>query len=75
MSGYDSEAGGADRDPLMAALTGEPLPEDAGPGARAEHRAARADVALLREQLGLIGDALADAGEAARPPGAPRAAR
>ncbi|MGC5040416.1 hypothetical protein ACPXCS_31245 [Streptomyces sp. DT190] len=75
MSGYDSEADGADRDPLTAALTGEPLRSDADAAARAEHRAARADVALLREQLGIIGDALADAGEAARPPGAPRAAR
>ncbi|MER8225791.1 hypothetical protein ABTZ58_35670 [Streptomyces sp. NPDC094143] len=75
MSRYDSEAGGADRDPLMAAITGEPLREDADAGARAEHRAARADVALLREQLGLIGDALADPGEATRLAGSPRAAR
>jgi hypothetical protein len=59
----------------MAAITGEPLREDADAGARAEHRAARADVALLREQLGLIGDALADAGEAARPARAPGTAR
>lgn len=48
-------------DALMAALTGE---EPSG-GDRAdaaflrEYRAARADVAVLREQLGLIGDALA----------------
>ncbi|MGW5136617.1 hypothetical protein [Streptomyces sp. NPDC004135] len=75
MSGYDSEAGGADRDPLMAALTGEPLPRDAGAGARAEHDAARADVALLREQLALIGDALAGPEQAVRPAGAPGAAR
>ncbi|MFJ3439838.1 hypothetical protein ACIPM2_01460 [Streptomyces sp. NPDC086081] len=75
MARYHSEAGGADGDPLMAAITGEPLPQDADAAARAEHRAARADVALLREQLGLVGDALADAGEAARPAGAPRAAR
>ncbi|MEU5362930.1 hypothetical protein ABZ354_05395 [Streptomyces sp. NPDC005925] len=50
-------------DPLMAVIGGEPLP----PAARADaglvaaHRAAAADVALLREQLGLLGDALADA--------------
>ncbi|MFE0435879.1 hypothetical protein ACFW2K_13025 [Streptomyces nigra] len=49
-------------DALMTAITGEPLP----PGARedaaflAEHRAAEADLAVLREQLGLIGHALAE---------------
>jgi len=46
-------------DALMAALTGEPLPEDADDALRAEHRAATDDIALLREQLGLIGDTLA----------------
>ncbi|GGL69833.1 hypothetical protein GCM10010129_11670 [Streptomyces fumigatiscleroticus] len=56
---HESRAGA---DALMAAITGEPLP----PGARedaavlAEHRAAVADVALLREQLGLIGRALGE---------------
>ncbi|MFK4864696.1 hypothetical protein ACI3K4_05660 [Streptomyces sp. CSMPJR101] len=55
-------------DALMTAITGEPLP----PGARedaaflAEHRAAEADLAVLREQLGLIGHALAEP-----PPAAP----
>ncbi|MFF5492287.1 hypothetical protein [Streptomyces aquilus] len=48
-----------DVDALMAALTGEPLPDDADAALRTEHRAATADIALLREQLGLIGDALA----------------
>ncbi len=50
-------------DALMAAITDEPLPEGAldDPRAAAEHRAALADVALLREQLGLIGDTLAEA--------------
>ena len=49
-------------DALMTAITGEPLP----PGARedaaflAEHRAAEADLAVLREQLGVIGHALAE---------------
>ncbi|MEU6142457.1 hypothetical protein ABZ848_19050 [Streptomyces sp. NPDC047081] len=47
-------------DALMAAITGEPLPDGADAAFRAEHRAAEADVALLREQLGLIGDALAE---------------
>jgi len=48
-------------DALMAAITGEPLPEGAYADAAflAEHRAARADVALLREQLAIIGDTLA----------------
>ncbi|WP_405816830.1 hypothetical protein OG241_19570 [Streptomyces sp. NBC_01390] len=48
-------------DALMAALTDDPLPEGALTDAdfMAEHWSAAADVALLREQLGLIGDALA----------------
>ncbi|MDQ1029242.1 hypothetical protein QF035_006824 [Streptomyces umbrinus] len=48
-------------DALMAALTDEPLPEDARDDAEflAEHRSALADVALLREQLRLMGDTLA----------------
>ncbi|GAA0341796.1 hypothetical protein ACKI1I_36755 [Streptomyces turgidiscabies] len=47
-------------DALMAALTDDPLPEGALTDAdfMAEHWSAAADVALLREQLGLIGDAL-----------------
>ncbi|MDH6215746.1 hypothetical protein [Streptomyces pseudovenezuelae] len=51
-----------DTDALMAAITGEPLTQ----GVRTddafmtEYREAEADVALLREQLGLIGHALAD---------------
>ncbi|MGX9889051.1 hypothetical protein [Streptomyces sp. NPDC002276] len=47
-------------DALMAAITGEPVPESAraDAGFMAEHRSATADVALLREQLGLIGEAL-----------------
>ncbi|MEU0444696.1 hypothetical protein [Streptomyces tendae] len=47
-------------DALMAAITGEPLPSDAGPDARGEHRSATADVALLREQLHLLGDTLGE---------------
>jgi len=47
-------------DALMAAITGEPVPEAARADAAymAGHRAATADVALLREQLGIIGEAL-----------------
>lgn len=54
-------------DALMAAITGEPLPDDADAACLAEHRKAAADVALLREQLGVIADALAE------PPPAPAA--
>ncbi|MFJ7293928.1 hypothetical protein [Streptomyces collinus] len=52
--GYDEVA-------LMAVLTGEAPPDDAlADGAfMTEYRSATADVALLREQLGLIGEALA----------------
>ncbi|MGW7611991.1 hypothetical protein ACWGKW_33005 [Streptomyces sp. NPDC054766] len=54
-------------DALLAAITDAALPE----GARddivfmAEHRSAAADVDVLREQLVIIGDALADQGRAA----------
>ncbi|MGC0409655.1 hypothetical protein RKD32_002521 [Streptomyces sp. SAI-195] len=47
-------------DALMAAITDEPLPPDAGPDARGAYRSASADVALLREQLHLLGDALGE---------------
>ncbi|SFN47045.1 hypothetical protein SAMN04487980_102166 [Streptomyces sp. cf124] len=63
---YDGPAY-AGMDALMAALLDEPLPEDALRDAEfvASHEAAVADLALLREQLGLIGDALATPGEEA----------
>ncbi|WP_033314212.1 hypothetical protein RFN58_15460 [Streptomyces iakyrus] len=46
---------------LMAVITGEAPPDDAlaDDAFQAEYRSAAADVALLREQLGLIGQALA----------------
>ncbi|MGW2570297.1 hypothetical protein [Streptomyces sp. NPDC001537] len=49
-------------DALMAAITGEEPPEEARVDAAfaAEYRRATADVALLRQQLGIIGDALAE---------------
>ncbi|MFD4560686.1 hypothetical protein ACFWP5_41295 [Streptomyces sp. NPDC058469] len=49
-------------DALMAAITDEPLPEAAraDAGFMAEHTVATAEVALLREQLGLIGHALSE---------------
>ncbi|OIJ90265.1 hypothetical protein [Streptomyces colonosanans] len=66
-------------DALMAAITGEPLPDGAHADAAfmAEHRSARDDVALLREQLGIIGDALAEQepGPRAEPVRVPRPRR
>ncbi|MFI5566567.1 hypothetical protein ACIA6T_04155 [Streptomyces sp. NPDC051740] len=52
-------------DALMAAILDEPLPARArqDPAFTAAHRAAAADVAVLRERLALIGDALAAPGE------------
>ncbi|MFJ4831786.1 hypothetical protein ACIP79_17975 [Streptomyces sp. NPDC088747] len=49
-------------DALLAAITDEPLPEGARDDAAfmAEYGSATADVALLRERLTLIGDALAE---------------
>ncbi|KUN82146.1 hypothetical protein [Streptomyces griseoruber] len=54
--GYDGT------DALMAAITGAPLPEEAraDPALLAAHRSATADVAVLREQLGLIAAALTE---------------
>ncbi|MFJ8465235.1 hypothetical protein [Streptomyces swartbergensis] len=60
-------------DALMAALVDDPLPEGARQDASfmAAHRAAAADVTLLREQLLLIGETLArDTGAAAGAAGA-----
>ncbi|MFG2479925.1 hypothetical protein [Streptomyces fagopyri] len=65
MAGYAEHEDGAAADALWAAITGEPLPEGVrdDPEAVAEHRAAVADLALLREQLAAIGGALAEPGE------------
>ncbi|MGW7729729.1 hypothetical protein [Streptomyces canus] len=56
-------------DALMAAITDEPLPESAAadPAFLAEHRSAQDDVALLREQLRIIGETLTEAPPAAKP--------
>jgi hypothetical protein len=61
---HDGRAG---MDALMAAITEEPLSDAARADAAfmAEHRSAEADLALLREQLGLIGQALAEPPKAA----------
>ncbi|WP_447037459.1 hypothetical protein [Streptomyces sp. DSM 118878] len=50
-------------DALMSAITDEPVPDGAldDPGRAAEHAAALADVALLRERLAVVGDTLAAA--------------
>ncbi|MFV0135981.1 hypothetical protein ACLGIH_22680 [Streptomyces sp. HMX87] len=60
-------------DALMAAITDQPLPPGDGPDPAlpAEHRSATADVALLREQLKIIGNALADAAPGSAPEPAP----
>lgn len=56
--GSAGEYGGMDA--LMAAVTGEPLPEEArrDAGFLAEHRAAEADVAVLKERLTWLAEAL-----------------
>ncbi|MFF5963314.1 hypothetical protein ACFY64_06135 [Streptomyces collinus] len=60
--GYDEAA-------LMAVITGEAPPDDAlaDDAFMAEYRSATADVALLRDQLGLIGQSLAEPGPAPEP--------
>lgn len=54
--------GGFEHDPLMAVITDEPLTDAARADAAylAEHRSATADVALLREQLGVLGAVLTE---------------
>ncbi|WP_217549409.1 hypothetical protein [Streptomyces sp. GbtcB6] len=67
-SGRDGQ-GEAEIDALFAVLMDESLSDErrADPAFMAEHRAATADLALLREQLGIIGDTLAEP-----PPAVPR---
>jgi hypothetical protein len=64
-------------DALMAAITGDRLPDEVRADAAflAEHRRAEADVALLREQLGIIGDALAEEPRRERTPAPARVPR
>lgn len=72
--GYDGFDGRTGVDALMAAVTDEPLTDEARADAAfmAEHSSALADVALLREQLGIIGHALAGPpAPAPEPPPAP----
>ena len=60
--GRERHGGRTGADALMAAIIDEPLTDEARADAAfmAEHRSAVADVALLREQLGIIGRALAE---------------
>ncbi|MGI5375441.1 hypothetical protein ACQEV2_14560 [Streptomyces sp. CA-251387] len=60
--GRHSHAGRTGTDALMAAITDEPLTDEARADAAfmAEHRSAVADVALLREQLEIIGRTLGE---------------
>ncbi|MEU5885800.1 hypothetical protein ABZ835_03035 [Streptomyces sp. NPDC047461] len=64
-------------DALMAAITDEPLSGEARGDAAfmAEHRSASADLALLREQLGVIGHALAEPAPAPAVAPVPKPAR
>ncbi|RPE43896.1 hypothetical protein EDD90_7114 [Streptomyces sp. Ag109_O5-1] len=59
--GPGNAVGPGEVDALLAVLMDEPLSAEqrADPAFMAEHRAATADVALLREQLGIIGATLA----------------
>ncbi|MEU5100187.1 hypothetical protein [Streptomyces sp. NPDC020996] len=59
---YDGHDGYDGADALMAAITGEDLPYAARADAAflADHRRAEADVTLLRQQLRLIGETLAE---------------
>jgi hypothetical protein len=58
-----------DSDALMAAITGEELGDEARADTAflAEYRAAEADIGLLREQLGMLGETLAAAPAAPKP--------
>ncbi|MEU0944015.1 hypothetical protein ABZ379_14655 [Streptomyces canus] len=58
-----------DSDALMAAITGEELGEEvrADSAFLADYRAAEADIGLLREQLGILGETLAVAPPAPKP--------
>ncbi|MFD5404040.1 hypothetical protein [Streptomyces griseorubiginosus] len=66
-----------DSDALMAAITGEELGDEARSDSAflAEYRAAEADIALLREQLGFLGETLSETPSEARPAPKPLPAR
>ncbi|MFF8929169.1 hypothetical protein ACF1AO_18055 [Streptomyces longwoodensis] len=69
-AGHDTAGpAGPGRDPLSAVLGGEPLTDEerADPAFLAGHRAAAADLDLLRDQLALLADALTADGAAPAP--------
>ncbi|MPY36582.1 hypothetical protein FNH09_36765 [Streptomyces adustus] len=68
-AGHDGREPDVADEALLAAITGEPLSERARTDAEflAAHRAATADVALLRRHLGLVADALTAPAPAAVP--------
>jgi hypothetical protein len=76
---YQEYEGDARTAALLAAITDEPLPQEAldDPEFMAEHRSAVADVAALREQLLIMGDSLAVESERSRAaaPVPPRSAK
>ncbi|MFE3636065.1 hypothetical protein ACFXOG_17845, partial [Streptomyces sp. NPDC059168] len=59
-TGHEDTGEHGGMDALMAAITGAPLPPDAhdDPALLAAHRSAEADVAVLREQLNRLAEAL-----------------
>jgi hypothetical protein len=73
-AGHDGHDGHEGMDALMAAILDAPLSEEAraDPAFMAGHRAATADVALLREQLGVIADALTEPVAQPTPEAAPQ---
>ena len=79
MAEYQEYEGDARTAALLAAITDEPLPQEAldDPEFMAEHRSAVADVAALREQLLIMGDSLAVESERSRAaaPVPPRSAK
>ncbi|KOV98740.1 hypothetical protein ADK65_20650 [Streptomyces sp. NRRL B-1140] len=66
MTAPQDQAGRDGTDALMAAITGEAPPREAraSEAFMAEYRAVTADVGVLREQLGLLGHALAEPAQA-----------
>ncbi|MFF8472626.1 hypothetical protein [Streptomyces sp. NPDC015414] len=75
-AGHEGTGEHGGMDALMAAITGTPLPPDAhdDPVLLAEHRSAEADVAVLKEQLTWLAEALTGEPRPERPARGPAAA-
>ncbi|MBJ6638709.1 hypothetical protein H4K36_13955 [Streptomyces sp. DHE7-1] len=75
-AGHEDTGEHGGMDALMAAITGTPLPPDAhdDPALLAEHRSAEADVAVLKEQLTWLAEALTGEPRPERPARGPAAA-